>query len=150
MITFTCCIGDCKHILKLSPHNITNHIQKYHPQAYQQLNSKSIYYCGVCDTFTSYIHNHCTNCELYFKLTTDLQHHYSLNHKFWFLENECIYGQDCKKEICKYNHYTYEKKYFVESIDFIPDSICKFDVPWIDIRCTNSKCNMDHFIGLNK
>ena len=59
MTTISCCIGDCKHILQLKPRLITEHIKKYHPQAYIQLNSDYIFYCATCDTFTSYIHFHC-------------------------------------------------------------------------------------------
>jgi hypothetical protein len=147
MITFTCCIGDCKHILQMKPRIITEHIKKYHPQAYIQLNTNNIYYCNFCDTFTTYIHYHCSHCEYYFKSYMEAQEHYILTHKLWFLENDCIYGQDCKKEICKFNHYMYEKNYFVEKKDYLPPSICEYDLPWINIRCTYNKCNKDHFIG---
>jgi hypothetical protein len=145
MTTFTCCIGDCKHILPLKPRLITEHIKKYHPQAYVQLNCGLVYYCAYCDTFTQFIHNHCNDCELFFKDRIDLENHYLLNHKLWFLENDCMYGQECKKRICKYNHYSYEKNYFVERRDYLPDTICEYDLPWINIRCNNMYCTMDHF-----
>lgn len=147
MITFTCCIGDCKHILQKKPRLITQHIKKYHQQAYIQLNSKYIYYCETCDTFTNYIHNHCSDCELFFKSKIDREHHYSLYHKLWFLENDCIDGQECIKEVCKYNHSMYDKNYFVEKQDHLPASICEYDLPWINIRCTYKKCPCDHFLG---
>jgi len=126
---------------------ITEHIKKYHSQAYIQLNSDYIYYCTTCDTFTQYIHYHCSNCELHFKSKIEAQYHYALYHKLWFLENDCINGQDCKKESCKYNHYMYEKNYFVEKNDFLPASLCEYDLPWINIRCNYKKCAMDHFQG---
>ena len=145
MITFTCCIGNCKHILQMKPRIITNHIHKYHQQAVKQLNCNYIYYCVECDTFTSYIHYHCSDCESYFNSKQAFNTHYALYHKLWFLENDCINGQDCKKQVCKYNHYMYEQNYFVEKRDYIPQSICEYDLPWINIRCNNNKCNKDHF-----
>jgi hypothetical protein len=150
MITFTCCIGDCKHILIMKPRLITEHIKKYHPQAFIQLNCNYIYYCGECDTFTQYIHHHCPDCTIHFNSITDLEYHYHINHKFWFLENDCIYGQDCKKKFCRYNHYMYDKNYIVEKNDIIPESICEYDLPWINIRCNNRYCTRDHFLFRKK
>jgi hypothetical protein len=79
---------------------ITEHIKKYHSQAYIQLNSDYIYYCTTCDTFTQYIHYHCSNCELHFKSKIEAQNHYALYHKLWFLENDCILGLFAIR--CKY------------------------------------------------
>jgi hypothetical protein len=147
MTTISCCIGDCKHILQLKPRLITEHIKKYHPQAYIQLNSDYIFYCATCDTFTSYIHFHCLDCNLYFKNKLEMQEHYSLAHKLWFLEKDCMYGQSCTKQICRYNHYIYEQNYIVEKVDYIPPSICEYDLPYINIRCDNIYCIKDHFMG---
>jgi len=147
MIQISCCIGECRHILQLKPRLLTEHVKKYHPQAYEQLNCDYIYYCNNCDTFTTYMHYHCSNCEVHFKSKNDLDHHFACYHKLWFLENDCIYAQDCKKKVCKYTHYMYDKNYFVENKDFIPASVCDYDLPWIGIRCNKRDCTKDHFMG---
>jgi hypothetical protein len=144
--TFTCCIGECKFILHKNPIIITNHIRKYHNQAYNQLKISSYaHYCNYCDTFTNYTHYHCKLCDENFDNKHDVVYHYNLYHKKWFLEEDCYWAQDCKKNTCKYNHYDYDKNYIVEKLDIIPQSVCPYDLPWINIRCANKNCTFDHF-----
>lgn len=143
---FTCCIGDCKHILKMDTHLVTNHIKKYHPQAVKQLNlTGNAYYCILCDTYDNHKHYHCKSCDLKFNMYEDVLSHYKLYHVKWWLAPDCANNQDCKKIKCKYNHYYYEKNYIIEHYDIIPDSICEYDLPWINIRCSDNNCNKDHF-----
>ena len=142
---FNCCIGDCQHILLSNPLTIQNHIKLYHPATYNMTSFLEYHHCKKCETFTSSIHHHCHMCNTISLTKEDNDFHNSLYHTKWFLEKDCIYGQDCIYDDCYYNHYLYKKNYIIEKKDIIPMSVCTYDLPWLGIRCNQNNCPLDHF-----
>ena len=108
---------------------------------------KSVYHCKECHTFSEVFHFHCKECSILTTKLPDAKYHHALHHKKWWLEKPCGWGQDCLVSGCHYTHYHYNKRFIIERIDMIPDSICVYDLPWINIRCQDPYCAKDHFIG---
>lgn len=145
---FNCPVPSCNHRVARHARTISNHIQECHPRIDQDLHL----FCEKCNDYTAILHLHCTECKAEgrdskFLTKEELEYHLKKDHVKWWLEKPCRFGTNCKdfkNGICGFNHLLHQKTYITPDA---PDKICRYEQPWLRIRCNRSKCSYDHLWG---
>ena len=145
---FNCPITHCNHRVARHARTISNHIKECHPRIDQELHL----FCEKCNDYTAILHLHCSECKAEgrdskFLTKEELDYHLKQDHIKWWLEKPCKFGTNCKdfkNGICGFNHLHHEKTYITPDA---PIKICRYEQPWLRIRCNRPKCSFDHLWG---
>ena len=154
---FNCPVPHCTKVVPTLAGTITTHIKEAHPKLatsmHLNVRGRTAIFCKDCDRYSTRLHYHCYECERdkvnkFFLTKEERDAHLSTEHTKWFLEHGCKHKAACrgKSGACGFNHLVGEKRFIAAGED-IPDTICSFDQPWANKRCTRVKCAKDHFWG---
>ena len=152
--SFRCPVGQCGKQILLSISAVTAHICEAHPGVNKNLGfPKTAGFCTECTSYTRSRHFHWRECsemgrKLYFKSEVELTTHLKEAHAKWHFEFDCKYGNEChgKSGACGFNHLTSGLGHITNN-EPIPDGTCRYDRPWDEVRCRNTRCRFDHFRG---
>jgi len=158
---FDCPVPNCTKVVPTLAGTITAHIKEAHPKIASSMNlntrGRTAIYCKDCDRYSTRLHYHCYECEnecehdkvkKFFLSKEERDAHLSTEHTKWFLEHICKFKKachGCASGACGFNHL--DEKRFIAAGEDIPDTVCSFDQPWANKRCTKIRCPKDHFWG---
>jgi hypothetical protein len=166
---FKCPVPGCNHKVARQSKTITGHLLKSHPKistGLKLIEGKTALFCMECNSYTNTLHFHCKECEradatqvrpeggvstrpraTHFPTKEGLDEHLKAEHNKWWLEKPCKRGTTCpgfKNGHCGFNHLKHPEDFIRQDTK---EKVCRYEMPWKNVRCSNLTCSFDHLWG---
>ena len=158
---FKCPVPGCTHKVARQSKTITAHLLKSHPKistGLKLMEGKSALFCMECNSYTNTLHFHCQECKradapgyrpcnTHFPTKEGLDEHLKKEHNKWWLEKPCKRGTTCpgfRNGQCGFNHLKHPEDFIRQDTK---KKVCRYEMPWKNVRCSNLTCSWDHLWG---